>query len=88
MRAAATALLVAVFTFASVAAQDIPLNNWSVPQQSSRGHVGSNGDVFDRYLVRVEEMHQSARIIRQALANLPDGSESTSPENRGLVSLT
>jgi NADH:ubiquinone oxidoreductase subunit D len=35
--------------------------------------VGTNGDVFDRYLVRVEEMHQSARIIRQALANLPEG---------------
>src|SRR5215210_1761959 len=35
--------------------------------------VGSNGDVFDRYLVRMEEMHQSARIIRQALAKLPDG---------------
>ena len=35
--------------------------------------LGTNGDVFDRYLVRVEEMHQSARIIRQALANLPDG---------------
>jgi NADH-quinone oxidoreductase subunit D len=35
--------------------------------------IGSNGDVYDRYLVRIEEMHQSARIIRQALATLPEG---------------
>ena len=35
--------------------------------------VGERGDVYDRYLVRVEEMRQSARILKQALANLPDG---------------
>jgi NADH-quinone oxidoreductase subunit D len=35
--------------------------------------LGTNGDVFDRYLVRVEEMRQSARILRQAVKNLPDG---------------
>ena len=32
--------------------------------------VGSAGDVFDRYLVRVEEMRQSVRICRQALARI------------------
>ncbi|HLJ82363.1 MAG TPA: NADH dehydrogenase (quinone) subunit D [Ktedonobacterales bacterium] len=35
--------------------------------------VGSNGDVYDRYLCRMLEMDQSLRIIRQALDNLPDG---------------
>jgi NADH-quinone oxidoreductase subunit D len=35
--------------------------------------IGSNSDVYDRYLVRIEEMHQSASIIRQALASLPEG---------------
>jgi NADH-quinone oxidoreductase subunit D len=35
--------------------------------------VGTTGDCFDRYLVRMEEMRQSARIIRQVLATLPDG---------------
>src|SRR5215213_6333725 len=35
--------------------------------------VGTNGDVYDRFLVRVEEMRQSIRIIEQAMARLPDG---------------
>ncbi|UCD84049.1 MAG: NADH dehydrogenase (quinone) subunit D [Deltaproteobacteria bacterium] len=35
--------------------------------------VGNNGDTYDRYLVRMEEMRQSARIIEQALGNLPEG---------------
>lgn len=35
--------------------------------------VGTNGDVYDRYLVRMEEMRQSARIINQALDQLPKG---------------
>jgi NADH-quinone oxidoreductase subunit D len=35
--------------------------------------VGEHSDNFDRYLVRMEEMRQSRRIITQALAKLPDG---------------
>jgi NADH-quinone oxidoreductase subunit D len=35
--------------------------------------VGTTGDCFDRYLVRLEEIHQSIRIVRQAVAQIPDG---------------
>jgi NADH-quinone oxidoreductase subunit D len=35
--------------------------------------VGSNGDVYDRFLVRFEEMRQSVRILQQAVRRLPDG---------------
>jgi len=35
--------------------------------------VGENGDVYDRYLVRMEEFNQSLRIIDQAIENLPEG---------------
>ncbi|MCH7480995.1 MAG: NADH dehydrogenase (quinone) subunit D, partial [Chloroflexi bacterium] len=35
--------------------------------------TASEGDVFARYQVRIEEFHQSMRIIHQALDNLPSG---------------
>ncbi len=35
--------------------------------------TAQNGDVFDRYMVRVEEMRQALRIIRQAIDGLPTG---------------
>ncbi len=35
--------------------------------------VGTAGDVYDRYLVRIEELRQSVRILEQAIARLPDG---------------
>ncbi len=41
--------------------------NFTVP-------LGRNGDVYDRYLVRIEEMRQSNSIVHQALDILPRGS--------------
>ena len=35
--------------------------------------VGTHGDVYDRFLVRMEELRQSVRILIQAAARLPDG---------------
>jgi NADH-quinone oxidoreductase subunit D len=40
--------------------------------------VGSRGDVYDRFLVRIAEMRESIKIIRQAIDNLPEGPWSTS----------
>lgn len=44
--------------------------------------VGKNGDCYDRYLCRVEECHQSIRIMKQCLEKL------RSPEGEGPVSST
>jgi NADH-quinone oxidoreductase subunit D len=35
--------------------------------------VGSNGDVYDRYLVRMLEMGESLKIVKQALDGMPEG---------------
>ena len=35
--------------------------------------VGTNGDCYDRFMVRVEEVRQSARIMRQCLKEMPQG---------------
>ena len=40
--------------------------DWDVP-------IGKNGDTYDRYWIRMEEMRQSARIIAQCLDQLPSG---------------
>jgi NADH-quinone oxidoreductase subunit C/D len=40
--------------------------DWEVP-------IGKNGDTYDRYWVRMEEMKQSCRIIRQCLDQMPEG---------------
>lgn len=40
--------------------------DWEVP-------VGKNGDTYDRYWIRVEEMRQSSRIIAQCLDQMPQG---------------
>jgi NADH dehydrogenase (ubiquinone) Fe-S protein 2 len=35
--------------------------------------VGSNGDCFDRYLIRIQEMRQSLKIISYCINNIPTG---------------
>lgn len=35
--------------------------------------VGKHGDCYDRYLVRIAEMRESVKIIRQAIEKMPDG---------------
>ena len=35
--------------------------------------VGTNGDCYDRFMVRVEEVRQSAKIMRQCLKEMPEG---------------
>ena len=35
--------------------------------------LGSTGDCYDRFMIRMEEVKQSVRIVKQAIKNLPDG---------------
>jgi len=49
---------------------------WDVP-------LGKHGDTYDRYWVRMQELRQSARIIRQCLDKLPQGP--ILAENAGVV---
>ncbi|MFK7792175.1 MAG: NADH-quinone oxidoreductase subunit D [Devosiaceae bacterium] len=44
--------------------------------------IGNNGDCYDRYLIRMEEMRQSTSIMKQAIAKL------NAPEGKGPVSNT
>jgi NADH-quinone oxidoreductase subunit D len=49
--------------------------------------VGRNGDNYDRYCIRMEEMRQSVRIMKQCLAKLrlPDGQGPVAIGNRKIV---
>ena len=35
--------------------------------------IGKNGDCYDRYVMRMDEMRESVKIMRQCIANMPDG---------------
>jgi NADH-quinone oxidoreductase subunit D len=35
--------------------------------------IGKNGDSYDRYLIRVQEMYESVKIIEQCIAKIPNG---------------
>jgi NADH-quinone oxidoreductase subunit D len=41
--------------------------------QVGKGEMGKVGDCWDRYMVRIREMEQSANIVEQALNQIPDG---------------
>lgn len=45
--------------------------------------IGSTGDVYDRYLVRVAEMRESLKIVEQVCKNIPEGDYTI--RDRGIV---
>jgi len=49
--------------------------------------IGKNGDCYDRYLIRMEEMRQSVRIMKQCIAklNAPDGKGRVSADDQKVV---
>src|SRR2546423_3868993 len=63
-------------------------DNWDgkgAPAVDFKVPVMSTGDVYARYLVRLEEMQQSMLIIRQLIDNLPGGPVNVSPEGKEVL---
>ncbi len=54
---------------------------WYYDQVDFDVPVGSNGDTYDRYLVRMEEVRQSIKILRWCFKNMPGGEIQVSDKN-------
>ena len=48
-------------------------NRFEWEPQIGKGEMGTVGDCWDRYIVRIREMEQSINIVEQALNQIPDG---------------
>jgi NADH-quinone oxidoreductase subunit D len=63
-------------------------DNWDgagTPAVDFKVPIMHTGDVYARYLVRLEEMKQSAHIIRQLIDNIPPGPVNVSPEGKEVL---
>ncbi|HEX2972019.1 MAG TPA: NADH-quinone oxidoreductase subunit D, partial [Tepidisphaeraceae bacterium] len=63
-------------------------DNWDgqgAPAVDFKVPIMTTGDVYARYLVRLEEMRQSAHIIKQLIDRLPSGPVDVSPEGKEVL---
>jgi NADH-quinone oxidoreductase subunit D len=63
-------------------------DNWDgagAPAVDFKVPIMTTGDVYARYLVRLEEMQQSLKIIRQLIDNIPQGPVNVSPEGKEVL---
>ena len=63
-------------------------DNWDgqgAPAVDFKVPIMTTGDVYARYLVRLEEMRQSSNIIRQLIDRLPQGPVDVSPEGKEVL---
>ncbi len=57
-------------------------NRFEWEPQIGKGEMGTVGDCWDRYMVRIREMEQSNNIVEQALNQIPDGDVASSIPKR------